>query len=226
MSLQPFKQGPPDLVKRMNEIIDAVNSLLNMSGDGMVKVKRSPLGMALSISPQMVAQRIPKPRAGAGLQYATISTYITFGDDEAEPVIDEVLVYQCILGRIFVHDPAKDYSIGNRSWVPNADNEYASDFYRCIEPNTGAAPPNVTYWEKIEPEDYREINILSAEINGDTADLRKYIPWFAAGMIIPVIELDGFLYINANMIFGDGLSLGWLEDPVASGRGRAACLYR
>lgn len=159
-------------------------------------------------------------------QFATISTYITFGGADAVPVIDEVLTYKAFAGRILQWDADTDYTGSAKVWIPNTDNEYAADFYRCIKANSGNMPPNVTYWVPIDMADEQDLNILSTEINGDNDDHRKYIPWFAAGSIVPVITIDSELFIDFNMIFTDNKSLGWLEDPVGSGRGRAASLFR
>ncbi len=67
MTVARFTQGPPALKAKMNEIVDAVNSLLNMTGDGMVKVQRTPGGLKLSVNPDMINQRIPKTRGVGAL---------------------------------------------------------------------------------------------------------------------------------------------------------------
>lgn len=66
MQITPFRTGPPGQLAKMNEIISAVNSLLNMTGDGMIKVVRTGAGMSLNINPDMVNQRIPKVGKGSG----------------------------------------------------------------------------------------------------------------------------------------------------------------
>ncbi len=66
MRIQPFRSGPAAMIKKLNEIITVVNSVSNMTGDGMVKVARTHFGMTLKINPDMIAPRIPKGKGGGG----------------------------------------------------------------------------------------------------------------------------------------------------------------
>ena len=58
-------RGPAALVKKMNEIIAVVNSVSNMTGDGLVQVMRTHLGMTLKINPDRMAPFIPKVGGGS-----------------------------------------------------------------------------------------------------------------------------------------------------------------
>lgn len=62
--IPPFTEGPPALKKKMNEIIAVVNSVSNMTGDGLVQVVRTQAGMTLHINPDRIAPFIPKVGGG------------------------------------------------------------------------------------------------------------------------------------------------------------------
>ena len=53
-------RGPAVLVKRINEIIAAVNTLNNMTGDGYIQVKKTARGVGIQLSVDRLLPRIPR----------------------------------------------------------------------------------------------------------------------------------------------------------------------
>lgn len=68
MSIRRFSQGNANTIIRMNELVDAVNSLNNVVGDGLIKVKRTNSGYTLSLNMDGVNARVIKQRSGGGTQ--------------------------------------------------------------------------------------------------------------------------------------------------------------
>ena len=73
--LRPFVEGDPELIRKMNELIYAINNFNKMVGDPLIKVNRTEQGTALSIDMNAIIQRIPK-RIGVGdsTQWAIVIT--------------------------------------------------------------------------------------------------------------------------------------------------------
>lgn len=87
-NIRRFTQGQPETVQRLNQIVDALNSINNFVGDGLIKVQRSPSGYTFSLNMDGVNARIIKNKGGAGgvgtqvrraitTQAAPAQTYIT-----------------------------------------------------------------------------------------------------------------------------------------------------
>ena len=74
MKIDRFTQGKPDTVRKINEIVDAVNSLLHMTGDGFVNVQRSPTGTTLSLSMNELKTRFMNFGGGTQLRRAFVKT--------------------------------------------------------------------------------------------------------------------------------------------------------
>ncbi len=103
--IQPFTKGNPDAVRKMNEIIDAVNNLARMTGDGFVNVKHGINGgTTFSLSMNELKARMmnfgegdihkayAKAAAGAG------STIVCFLGSDSEDPDDEITVNCEIVG--------------------------------------------------------------------------------------------------------------------------------
>lgn len=58
--LQEITKGDPETVRRINEMVRAVNHLDRMTGDGLVNVSRTPAGVALTLNMAAVQARIPQ----------------------------------------------------------------------------------------------------------------------------------------------------------------------
>lgn len=65
-NINRFTQGNPETVRRLNQLVDALNSINNFVGDGLIKVQRSPNGYAFSLNMDGVNARIIKQRGGSG----------------------------------------------------------------------------------------------------------------------------------------------------------------
>lgn len=60
INLQRFTRGHPETVRRLNALVDAVNQLNHMTGDGLVTVKRTPGGLVLGANIPAIQEKIPQ----------------------------------------------------------------------------------------------------------------------------------------------------------------------
>ena len=179
-----------------------------------------------TLSSPAMAQTVGAARSGGSGGYQvkafTISTHITFGDDEADPVIDPVDTYKGIMGIVEEYDAGTNYTSGMKCWVDNDDHAFQKDFYNCIAPTTGDEPPNVTYWEVATEVD---LHIMGTQVNGDDTDHKKYIPWFPEATVIPVMFVNDLYFISWAMVYTDNKSVSWIEK-VGECAGRAGAVFR
>jgi len=54
-----FTQGPTGVVQRLNELVEEVNKVSRIVGDGVVQVQRSPLSMTIGINREQLAALMP-----------------------------------------------------------------------------------------------------------------------------------------------------------------------
>lgn len=93
MRIEPFTQGPRALVKKMNEITAAVNSLLNATGDGLIQITRTPLGMKFRINPERIAPFIPRAGGKGGVIWAIVTQVPEYNDpDKAKFIVQKAVI--------------------------------------------------------------------------------------------------------------------------------------
>lgn len=61
--LERFTQGPPETVRKLNALVDAVNQINVMTGDGIIKVRRTPDGIVFTADIQAIQEKMPKTPA-------------------------------------------------------------------------------------------------------------------------------------------------------------------
>lgn len=65
--IAPFRNGPPETVAKMNEIIKAVNSFTELTGDGIIQTRHTPAGTAIGLSIPKLRRRLVHGRAVPGV---------------------------------------------------------------------------------------------------------------------------------------------------------------
>ncbi len=74
MAIEKFTGGKDSVRTKLNQLVDAVNSLLSLSGDEFIRVQRTALGgVSLSLSINSILPRIPKLRPTAVSLTATFA---------------------------------------------------------------------------------------------------------------------------------------------------------
>ena len=75
--LKKFTQGPPELVKKLNDMVDAVNQMQNLIGDGVIKVQNTVRGKTIGLDINQVRKRMSKSSSsgdGGGTVRRAITT--------------------------------------------------------------------------------------------------------------------------------------------------------
>jgi hypothetical protein len=62
--LDEFKQGPPGLIRRINELVRMCKQVWNMRGDGTVTVRRGENGIVVGLDINQLLPKIPKVSGG------------------------------------------------------------------------------------------------------------------------------------------------------------------
>lgn len=62
--LDEFKQGPPGLIRRINELVRLCKQVWNMRGDGTVTVRRGENGIVVGLDINQLLPKIPKTSGG------------------------------------------------------------------------------------------------------------------------------------------------------------------
>ena len=77
--IELFRHGSPELVSKMNQIINLVNNLSVFIGDRYVQANRTFHGVTISTNIDAILSRIPKTPADAatGLQFAEVTATLT-----------------------------------------------------------------------------------------------------------------------------------------------------
>jgi len=87
IALQKFRSGPTVTVRRLNQMVDAINALHRLTGDGLIETVKTPEGHTLRLNMERVKERMPRHRLATGLSYATIETTPTVGDPVSAPPV-------------------------------------------------------------------------------------------------------------------------------------------
>lgn len=66
MPLKRFSKGPIETVVMLNELVDALNNLLNINGDVFIRVNNTPVGTTLRLNVDEIIRRVPKYGTGGG----------------------------------------------------------------------------------------------------------------------------------------------------------------
>ena len=152
--IQRFTTGPGH--ERLNEIIDAVNALLAITGDGLVCVERTAGGAVMRLNVEALAARLAKPPPGQ-LWGKVLSSY---------PAASNRWDYTIALcdpdGTVHAAGPFDAYNAmevnasdgGNQPTGLNASNLVTDDYTFAMQPiGTGAIVPvwpdraaDGTYW--------------------------------------------------------------------------------
>lgn len=72
--IQKLTNGPVSVVRKINEIIEAANAFLSMSGDGLVKVRHTLSGASVAIDTKSLEARMPKTAGGLKIHKAFVKT--------------------------------------------------------------------------------------------------------------------------------------------------------
>lgn len=177
--IQKFKQGNPETVRRMNEIVEALNTLIAISGDDYVRVTKNSAGTSLGLNINKIIQKVPKnigKGGGAKLKFAKVIKTL----QRADPVEDiEARHYYRIrpLNESYEeYDSAKTYA--KDAVVLFSDTKYKAirDVPKGIEPN------NPAYWS--------ELDDLKADVKHTDEDLLYTTPWFMPDEIVQYESAD------------------------------------
>jgi len=81
--IQKFYQGPSGLRTRLNEIVDAVNRLSNIKGDGLVQVRQNQNGVSFKLGTDRVGERLGNRTSSStstSSQFAKITQSLVYGE--------------------------------------------------------------------------------------------------------------------------------------------------
>ena len=80
--IELFRHGSPELVSKMNQVINLVNNLSVFIGDRYVQANRTFHGVTISTNIDAILSRIPKTPADAatGFQFAEITEALSYDD--------------------------------------------------------------------------------------------------------------------------------------------------
>ncbi len=79
--LEKLNTGPPILLQKFNAMVDAVNALNNLTGDGFVQVRKTVGGVGLKLNFERMQERMPKAVvAQLQLQIFQITTVGSWGN--------------------------------------------------------------------------------------------------------------------------------------------------
>ena len=142
MQIQPFTQGHPATVRKLNDIIRAVNALDNISGDGLVQVQKTGYGLAIGLNIAGLHKHIPrfkiyneiyqaKTQAAAGA--ATTISCKLLNEAEAE-VGDAITVYTRICGGGNLNAAVPRLASGDYIFVTNVGGKwYCTTVFQASE---------------------------------------------------------------------------------------------
>jgi len=68
--LDEFKQGPPGLIRRINELVRMCKQVWNMRGDGTITVRRGENGIIVGLDINQLLPKIPKTSGESGIHSA------------------------------------------------------------------------------------------------------------------------------------------------------------
>ena len=75
--ITPFREGPRELVDKMNQIIKAVNAFNSLTGDGIIQTKQTARGTTIALSMDALRRRLVHGgtgRGGSSLRIAFVKT--------------------------------------------------------------------------------------------------------------------------------------------------------
>ncbi len=173
-------RGPAVLVKRINEIIAAVNTLNNMTGDGYIQINKTARGVGLHLSVDSLLPRIP--RVGV-IHKAYVKT---------EPGAVEMV--ECYLGNDETNSDtwANDTPYVVNEKVDKADwlSPYYIQTYKCYVAHTstpGTAPGGGAFWRTVWKK--YSITVDCSVVSGEA--LNSAIPRLVDGELIYVQKFSG-----------------------------------
>ncbi len=156
-----FTGGKPEELRKKNELVDAVNGLLNMRGDGLIQVRHASAGPGLHFSVEQLLPRLPNTGAAVinyGKPTAAFSSGTTItldpcsriGTDDAEGEDDYVTV--------FVQADQASFSMPNSTTIPTT----------AIVPYTSSEGDNYVFGTPLEV-------LTDFNVNTSTFKLQKKI---------------------------------------------------
>jgi len=195
MAISKFSKGPTIAVRKLNEVIAQVNSLLCISGDNFIKVQKTAAGLGLRLNYEEIIRRMPKSVGSTStlLVLAEVISMPSYPDptaDESSPEYAGRNYYTCRL-------ISSQYAAWSSStaYLINQYATYAEKLYKAKRNNNNCQPDICgDDWEEME-----EIKIEYA-IGSENipAALTNCVPWFEVGEIVPlfskVIEGTGTRY--------------------------------
>lgn len=179
----PFSSGPPNAVAKFNEIIQLLNSLANVSGDGLIEVNRTAVGYTISLNTNRLLERIPMFGGGGGGDTSVRKAYckedagaattiICYLDKDVSPTTWIVDTAYTTDSYVTGTDDKTYHSIGNHTSTTND------------KPITGANW--ASYWEIAEIE-------VECSIAGG-GNLNSAMPRLLDGTMILITKIGGIWY--------------------------------
>jgi len=75
-----FNWNPRNVIQKLNEIIRAINTLMNFTGDDLVNVKDGPIGRTVGLNWQLLLEKLPR----TPLRLCTLTTDVSYDDPDIE----------------------------------------------------------------------------------------------------------------------------------------------
>jgi hypothetical protein len=122
--LDEFKQGPPGLIRRINELVRMCKQVWNMRGDGTITVRRGENGIVVGLDINQLLPKIPKVAGGTATDVRTAFCKTDAGGGAAiycyldtDHTGEEVLVMCQICGGTNLNSAFPRLSNGDRIFV-------------------------------------------------------------------------------------------------------------
>ena len=158
--LERFNTGSPEAIRKLNMIVDAVNALTAMTGDGMIQVNQAATGGVIKLDLVRLMEKLPTFGSGGN-----IADKLKFFKVQESTAFDAVyLCRECGVEssewestdggqKYYEKDAIAAWSSGTAYEVDDGVS-YGGSYFRCILKHTSdsmVTPANSTNWTRLYP---------------------------------------------------------------------------
>jgi len=198
--IQNFTRGPGRTVAHLNDIVQAVNTLMRFHGDGIIQTVKTPQGHSIKLDINQLVARIPKVGGGSlGVTWARVVRGLQYADPDGDPP-EGYRQYKLVPAAATAYDTATSFSVGDVIYLTNIVDEVSEmRVYTCLQPCQGVEPPNAAYWladTEIQP---FAVGTESSGYSASNSDMRDFVRWYHVGDIVPLYIKTGIYYFAQEM---------------------------